>query len=180
MYFSSSTGGFYDEALHGSRTIEHVTADPDTGETLDRWTEPNPQCLIPDDAVEITSEQHAALIEGQSKGKHIVADANGHPVLQDPPAPTAEQIVATIAAAVQAHMDATAKTAGYDNIASAVTYADEPAVARFQTEGRAFRAWRSLVWAACYQLVGEVNAGTREPMSADQVIAELPAFALPA
>lgn len=134
----------------------------------------------PDDATEYPQDIFAALVLNRPADKLLRPDASGYPVLTDPPPPTTEQIIASISAAVQAHMDATAKTAGYDNIASAVTYADEPAVARFQTEGRAFRAWRSLVWAACYQLLGEVNAGTREPMSADQVIAELPTFALPA
>ena len=54
---------------------------------------------------------------------------------------------------VQDHMDAVAVGYGYDSINSAVTYADEPAVPKFQAEGRAFRVWRSLVWATCYQLL---------------------------
>jgi hypothetical protein len=39
--------------------------------------------------VEITAEEHAALIDGQSKGKRIVADSDGRPVLalQIPPTP---------------------------------------------------------------------------------------------
>lgn len=35
--------------------------------------------------VEISAAQHAALMDGQSQGKVIVADQNGNPVLQDPP-----------------------------------------------------------------------------------------------
>lgn len=61
MFYSPSQNGFYDPAIHGDN--------------------------IPADAVEITREQHAALIEGQSQGKVIAADADGHPVLQDPPPP---------------------------------------------------------------------------------------------
>lgn len=43
---------------------------------------------IPDDAIEITREEHTALLGGQSEGKNIVADENGYPALIDPsPAP---------------------------------------------------------------------------------------------
>lgn len=59
MFYSESTGGFYATEIHGNN--------------------------IPTDAVEIASEQHAALLEGQSEGKLITADENGFPVLIDPP-----------------------------------------------------------------------------------------------
>lgn len=154
MLYSKSQNGFYLPEIHGEN--------------------------IPSDAVEITDEQHAKLLAGQSNGKRIVTDENGQPVLADLPAPTPEQVIAAITAAVQAHMDAAAKAAGYDGVKSAVTYADEPAVPRFQEEGRAFRAWRSLVWAKCYDLLDAVQAGTRPPMTAAQVIAELPVLNLPA
>jgi hypothetical protein len=80
MFYSAQTSGFYDPALHGNN--------------------------IPADAVEITAEQHAALLEGQSSGKRIVADAAGRPVLQDPPPPTAAEIAASVTAArVAAYRD---------------------------------------------------------------------------
>ncbi|KDD65579.1 phage tail protein [Pseudomonas mandelii PD30] len=40
--------------------------------------------------VEITLEEHAALLQGQSDGKRIEADAGGAPVLVDPPLPSPE------------------------------------------------------------------------------------------
>ncbi|MGH8759131.1 MAG: hypothetical protein ACREVW_06405 [Burkholderiales bacterium] len=52
----------------------------------------NPDCKIPADAVEITDEEHATLLEGQSLGKRIVPDESGRPVLADPPAPTLEAL----------------------------------------------------------------------------------------
>lgn len=154
MHYSKQARGFFAPDIHGTN--------------------------IPADAVEITTEQHAALLAGQSAGKRISADANGFPVLMDPPPPTPEQLLASIAAAVQAHMDAAAQAAGYDDVKSAVTYAEEPAVPKFQNEGRAFRAWRSRVWALCYQLLAEVQAGSRPPLTAEEVIAQLPALELPA
>lgn len=66
MYYSKQTNGFYTREIHGDN--------------------------IPADAVEITQEQHAALLQGQSEGKQITADENGYPVLVDPPAPTTEQL----------------------------------------------------------------------------------------
>lgn len=58
MFYSKSTGGFYDTAIHGDN--------------------------IPADAVEITAAEHQALIDGQAAGKRIISDANGNPVLSDP------------------------------------------------------------------------------------------------
>ena len=69
MYYSKQTDGFYASEIHGDN--------------------------IPPDAVEITQQQHAALLQGQSEGKVITADENGYPVLIDPPQPTADQMAAT-------------------------------------------------------------------------------------
>lgn len=100
-----------------------------------------------------------------------------------PPPPTPEQLERALQKqltdAVQLHMDAQAQAIGYDNIFTAVTYADEPEVAKFQAEGLAFRAWRSRVWARCYELLDQVKAGTRPVPTAEQLIAELPALVLP-
>lgn len=95
MFYSKSTGGFYDEGMHGARQVEQVTTDPATGVTLDRWTEANPDCKIPADAVEITAVEHTALLEAQSAGKCIQADASGKPVVVDPPPPTDAELAAT-------------------------------------------------------------------------------------
>lgn len=128
LFFSPSTCGFYSVAIHGQRTftiiqpdwvhpqieVPNLEYDPET--SLDGPTifidDPhisaptievvNPACQIPPDAVEITPEQHAALIEGQSTGKRIVADADGYPVLQDPPQLTPEQLRANALARIDA------------------------------------------------------------------------------
>lgn len=92
-----------------------------------------------------------------------------------PPAPTPEQQITAVVAKVQQHLDAVAKARGYDDIKSAATYADEPAVAKFQTEGQALRAWRSLVWAYCYQELEKVKNALRPAPTAADFINELPA-----
>lgn len=73
MFYSKSTGGFYSNEIHGDK--------------------------IPEDAIEITHEYHAALLEGQSQGKIISADENGYPILINPPPLTAEQIQEAVTAA---------------------------------------------------------------------------------
>ena len=81
MFYSKQTGGFYDTAIHGDN--------------------------IPADAVEITDEEHQALLEGQSNGKVIAADKNGKPVLKDPPTPTAEELQAQKNAEARAYLAST-------------------------------------------------------------------------
>lgn len=102
------------------------------------------------------------------------------PIPPTPPDPTPEEIRQNLTIAVSAHMNATAKTLGYSSIHTAVTYADEPAVPKFQAEGQALRAWRSLVWAQCYAILDEVNAGTRPIPTESELIALLPIFVPPA
>lgn len=91
-----------------------------------------------------------------------------------------EAMKSELTRAVQDHMDETAGTYGYDSIYTAATYADEPAVPQFQREGRALRAWRSLVWAHCHQVLADVLAGNRAAPSAADLIAELPEYTPPA
>lgn len=66
MFYSKSTHGFYTPEIHGDK--------------------------IPTDAVEITDSHYEALLAGQSNDKVISADADGNPILIDPPAQTAEQL----------------------------------------------------------------------------------------
>ena len=57
LYYSQSTGGFYDSAIHSR---------------------------LPEDAVEISPEQHTALLAGQSAGQVIMPGKDGKPVLTEP------------------------------------------------------------------------------------------------
>lgn len=81
-----------------------------------------------------------------------------------PPAvvpPTPDE--ATYAAWAQRHLDVRAQSMGYDSIFTAVSYAGETAVPTFDAQGTALRAWRSNVWAYCYQMLADVQAETRQP-----------------
>lgn len=152
MKYSKSTNGFYDEAIHGSN--------------------------IPDDAVDITAMEHAALLEGQSQGKIISADKNGKPVLKGPPPPTPEQIIAQYTDGVQQHLDTFARTRNYDGILSAATYATSQ-VPKFKTEGQYAVEARDATWAKCYEILAAVEAGSRPMPTLDELLAELPVLTWP-
>jgi hypothetical protein len=134
----------------------------------------------PSDAVEVSAADVSTAVNLPA-GKTYDFDEGGNITISDyvPPAPTAEQIAAAKVALIQRYMDQQAQALHYDDIKTACTYADEPSVPRFQQEGQAFRAWRSLVWATCYDILDQVNAGTRAIPTDDELIAALPILELP-
>lgn len=76
--------------------------------------------------------------------------------------------------ALDLHLDSQAISKGYDSIKTAVTYADESAVLRFQDEGKAFRAWRSLCYDHGYKVLDDwQNARIPQP-TIEEFIAGLP------
>ena len=151
MLYSKSSGGFYTREIHGEN--------------------------IPEDAVEISAEQHASLLEGQSQGKIISADENGHPILIDPPPLTTEQIVAGFVTAIQQRLDDFAKTRGYDGIMSACTYATST-VPKFQSEGQYCVGARDDTWSMAYDMLEDVQSGADVP-TMEEVMASLPVLAWP-
>lgn len=174
-YYAASTGGFYNDKIHGPRQIEVPVIDPISKEATGTEWVPNPKCLIPVDAVEITAAEHKALLDDQSAGMRIEADpVTGRPVSVQPPPPTPEQLMAALQGAVQAHLDAAAQARGYDNILSACSYAG--AANPFQAESVAFITWRGAVWTACYAMLADYQAGTIPMPTEAELIAALPAF----
>lgn len=93
-----------------------------------------------------------------------------------PPTPEEDMIrhMQACRLSVQILMDNTAKVWGYDDMLTAVTYADEPIVARYQTDGQALRAWRSTVWDACEQIFADVQAETRTAPTVEELLLEIP------
>ena len=96
-------------------------------------------------------------------------------VVPEPYVPTAEEVKQSLIYAVQSHLDALARARGYDGILSAVTYAGDSIVSTFDTEGQAYKQWRTQVWAFCYAYLAEVQAGTRAVPTGAELIALLPA-----
>ena len=86
---------------------------------------------------------------------------------------TEEQIKKVLTNAVQAYMDTTAQTRGYDNIHTACSYVNSTDDI-FAAEGAACLAWRDAVWRKCYDILAEVQVGSRPIPTVDDLIAELP------
>ena len=89
-------------------------------------------------------------------------------------------VMAEFEQAVQGKLNSAAIAAKYDSIENAVSYAEEPAVPKFQNDGKAFRAWRSKVWAYAYEQLALVLAGEREQPTVEAFLLELPVLQLPA
>lgn len=79
---------------------------------------------------------------------------------QPPPVKSPEELQAEIVAATQKRLDDFARTRGYDNILSACTYATST-VPKFAAEGQYCVNARDATWAKLYEILAEVEAGTR-------------------
>lgn len=98
-----------------------------------------------------------------------------------------EQLVKQYDGHVQERIDVVAQSFGYGDpnrpavspILHAITYADEPAVPKFQAEGRLLRAWRSRYWAATWPILEAVRAGERPVPEPVDLLAELDVAAPP-
>jgi len=128
---------------------------PETGEVFAYETEAERQEWGAPELVEMTPEE-------------IDAHLN--------PPPSVEQIIAQYEARVQLWLDEQARALGYDDIKSAVTYAEESAVEKFQQEGQALRRLRSLAWERCYEILNAVQAGQRSIPTEEELIAEMEAL----
>jgi len=81
--------------------------------------------------------------------------------------------------AIQAHVDATARSRDYDSGVSCTSWvaSTNPVWA---AEAQAFVAWRDAVWAYAYTELAKVEAGQREQPNVAALLAELPAMSWPA
>ena len=102
---------------------------------------------------------------------------NGEIVFTPPPEPTqeeiAEQIQQEFTNAIQSYLDTKAQELNYDSCLSVCSYVDT-GVAKFDAEGKAFRAWRSAVWTKGYEILDKVLAGKRKLPTKEELISELP------
>lgn len=132
--------------------------------------------VIPADAVPIDEQTFLDVIANPAPDKVRDHDEEGHPILVDPPLSEHDVLVQQVVAEVQRTLNLKAKSYGYDDIRTAVTYADEPSVPRFQQEGIAFRAWRSACWDYCFAQLAAAEKGDRAGLTVEDVLAELPPF----
>lgn len=97
-------------------------------------------------------------------------------IIKIDPSKVRDRLIAKYDAAVQQWLDEQARALGYDDIKSAVSYAEEPAVPRFQQEGQALRRLRSLAWARYDEILNAVQAGQRPVPTEAELIAEMEAL----
>ena len=71
-----------------------------------------------------------------------------------------------------------AKEYGYKSCESAISYAAEPSIPKFQAEGKAFRAWRSKFWDAINTVKQDVLSNKRTIPSFEELIQEVPTLNL--
>lgn len=117
-----------------------------------------------------TGEVEILELVGDELAEHEANIANG-------PAIRAEILKAEIVFATETQLNAFAAARGYDGILSACTYATST-VPQFAAEGQCCVALRDATWAALYQMLAEVEAGTRPiPAGFDEIAAELPTAA---
>lgn len=87
--------------------------------------------------------------------------------------PTMEEQRATYEFAVQSHLDATARTRGYDNTYTCLSYLDSTDEI-WRRESHAFNAWRDSVWRKAHEILNAFMAGEIEQPTVDEVLAQLP------
>lgn len=140
------------------------------------------QDLHPDHAdshIEVSDEQRRNWVQYQAN-----AARNGLDLIppKQPEPPSEAEMVKHYDGIVQSHLDGVARSFGYGDpnrpevspILHAISYAEEPAVERFMNEGKALRAWRSLVWVTAAGILNEVKAGDRAIPTEAELLAELP------
>ncbi len=77
-------------------------------------------------------------------------------------------------AAIQNHLDAYARSWGYDSIISACTYVNDP-FPRFAAEGLVLRDWRSSVWQYVESVATAIELGQIQPPSSiEEALASIP------
>lgn len=119
------------------------------------------------------------LVSGENGGGIGDTYQDGQFVKPAQPQKTAEQVFADVVASVQQRLDDFAATKNYAGILSACTYATDPNPV-FAAEGQYCVAQRSATWSKCYEILAQVEAGTRPiPEGYSDIEPELPALQWP-
>lgn len=130
-------------------------------------------------STESTDERYLAFLKN---GGYIEISESEYQKLTEPPAPTQEQILENLKREFTARIDAilneTAQSKGYDNINTAVSYAGY--TNSFKAEGVAFGKWRSAVWEWGYSLLAQQEKMGEDfdytSVNLDEILATMPKF----
>jgi hypothetical protein len=105
----------------------------------------------------------------EETGRNIYAQAlllNPAPYVPPPepplPPPSPAELIDTYRRAVQAHVDATAQSKGYNDAATLAGYTNST-VPPWKAEAEVFVAWRDQVWLSVFELLAQIQSGDVEP-----------------
>jgi len=129
IYYSPSFAGFFDDEIHGA---------------------------IPSDAVSISPETHANMLEKMYTGGSVSVTSESTIQLHDPIALDVTQLTKLCSDAIQSKIEEVARSWGYDSIISASTYLSS-SVDKFKSEAGLLIAWRDAVWLWAATLKPEQN-----------------------
>lgn len=130
---------------------------------------------LPDDVYDVSEEfRNSIMNKIHEKPNQIIdIDIDGNPFVTDYILDK-QEIINFFNKSVQNLLDDKAKSMGYDSIITAISYADEPSVPKFQKEGLAFRKWRSLVWDKANTIMKAKKFPGKYTL--EQFLSELPVF----
>lgn len=115
-----------------------------------------------------------AFVDGQWQVQWAVVDKTEQELAQD-----AVMFRDRVVANTQSRLDAFARTRNYDSCLSACSYATS-AVAKFAAEGQYCATQRDASWETLYEILAEVQAGTRPlPASFEEIEPLLPVLVWP-
>lgn len=116
----------------------------------------------------------------EEHGREIFALALAmNPPLAPVVTPTPEEIQAVFVSAIDAHVEAQARSWSYNGAAHLASYVTST-VPAWAAEAQAFVAWRDAVWVSALQLLAQVQAGeVAPPSNPAEFISTLPALTRP-
>lgn len=123
---------------------------------------------------EIAYKNGCVFVDGNWKVNWIVRQRTQEEVLA-----YLSELKQEIVSQVQQRLDNFAKTKGYDSILSACTYANS-STSEFAEEGKYCVSIRDNIWLKLYEILAEVEAGTRPiPQTYADIEPELPVLSWP-
>lgn len=141
-----------------------------------------PADLTPPAAGEVPSQEFVDFILKQAPAQWfsvLEAKAQGQVENITGALGVVESFQSQVVREVQARLDIMARKRGYDNIVSLTSYAASKS-SRFAAEAQHGVDVRDAAWGKCYEILGEVEAGTRPVPTLEEILAEMPSMEWPA
>ena len=105
-------------------------------------------------------------------------DLNQMVTAEDKASAAAAELMETVTAAIDAHVEETARSRNYNSAAALAGYVAST-VEPWAAEAQAFVAWRDGVWQTAFAMLAEVQAGERAAPSPAEAVAEIPDITWP-